>query len=62
MALVTVPYARIDFCAVQTERKRFVRDDSSLTVAVIGRTFEFNFNGTDKATRAANVITFHMCK
>lgn len=62
MALVTVPYARISFCALQTERKRFARDDSSITVAVTGKTFEFTFNGTDKGTRAANVVTFHMCK
>ena len=62
MALVTVPYARISYVAVQTERKRFARDDSSITVAVTGKTFEFEFHGTDKAMRAANAITFHICK
>ena len=60
-ALVTVPYARISYVAVQTERKRFARDDSSITVAVTGKTFEFEFNGTQKALRAANAIT-HICK
>lgn len=62
MALVTVPYARISYVAVQTERKRFARDDSSITVAVTGKTFEFEFHGTDKAIRAANAIAFHICK
>jgi hypothetical protein len=62
MALVTVPYARISFVAVQTERKRFGRDDSSITVAVTGKTFEFEFHGVQKAMQAANAITFHICK
>jgi len=62
MALVTVPYSRIAFVAVQTERKRFARDDSAITVAVTGKTFEFEFHGTAKAMRAANAITFHICK
>ena len=53
---------RISYVAVQTERKRFSRDDSAITVAVTGKTFEFEFHGTQKGMRAANAITFRICR
>ena len=61
-ALVSVPLSRISYVAVQTERKMLGRDESSVTVAVTGRTFEFEFRGTDKAHYVHNLLVGEICK
>jgi len=61
-ALVSIPYNRITYVASQTERKRFARDSSSITVAVSGRTFEFEFHGTEKSQRAFRILNHFLCR
>jgi hypothetical protein len=61
-ALISVPYARISYCAIQTDAKWIGRDTSSVTVAVTGRTFDFAFNGVQKAHQIFQVINYHICR
>ncbi len=60
-ALISIPYSRVSYVAIQTEHKMIGRDTGSLTVAVTGRTFEFVFNGLDKAHRAHGLILWRIC-
>ncbi len=60
-AIVSIPLSRISYVAITTEHKMLGRDSSSLTVAVTGRTFEFEFNGTDKAQRMHHALTYYIC-
>jgi hypothetical protein len=55
-AMISVPYSRISYVAIETEHRRLGFDDSSLTVAVTGRTFTFEFRGLDKAQRVHALI------
>ncbi len=61
MALVTIPYARRGYVAIQTERKILGRDSSSVTIAVTDQTFEFIFHGADKARRLAQLVNLNIC-
>lgn len=61
-ALVSIPYSRITYVASQTERKRLARDNSSITVAVSGRTFEYEFHGTEKGQRVFHIINHFLCR
>lgn len=61
-AIVTVPFARISYIAIQTERKLLGRDTSGVTVAVTGRTFDFVFHGVDKAHHIYRAISHHICR
>ena len=60
-ALVSVPFSRISYVAVQTERHMLARDESSVTVAVTGRTFEFEFRGVQKAHYVNGLILSRIC-
>lgn len=61
-AVISVPYARISFVAIQTEHRMLGRDTSGVTVAVTGRTFDFAFHGLHKAHQIFQAINFYICR
>ena len=61
-AIISVPFARISYVAIQTEHKMLGRDTSGVTVAVTGRTFDFVFHGLKKAHDIFQVINHFICR
>jgi len=62
VAIISVPFARISYVAIQTEHKLLGRDTSGVTVAVTGRTFDFVFHGLKKAHDIFQVINHFICR